>query len=137
MIKTTDEAFDETIVDQTETGQSETISTTKPEAQKPKVFFHRHPNILDKRHSGINILFCFLNFPQQKPKKVIEKDTKAAEFLGFKLKKAETVKRQVEQDEMESVDLKHHEFEMQPTEEQVFVVLEFYSFFLVIIISKI
>ena len=47
MIKTTDEAFDETIVDQTETGQSETISTTKPEAQKPKVFFHRHPNILD------------------------------------------------------------------------------------------
>ena len=48
MIKTTDEAFDETIVDQTETGQSETISTTKPEAQKPKVFFHRHPNILDK-----------------------------------------------------------------------------------------
>jgi len=48
VIKTTDEAFDETIVDQTETGQSETISTTKPEAQKPKVFFHRHPNILDK-----------------------------------------------------------------------------------------
>ena len=49
MIETTDEAFDETIVDQTETGQSQTISnTTKPEAQKPKVFFHRHPNILDK-----------------------------------------------------------------------------------------
>jgi len=47
VIKTTDEAFDEPLVDQTETGQSETISTTKPEAQKPKVFFHRRPNILD------------------------------------------------------------------------------------------
>ena len=83
-------------------------------------------------------MFCFLNFPQQKPKKVIEKDTKSAEFLGFKLKKAETVKRQVEQDEMESIDLKHHEFEMQPMEEQVFVVLEsFLFFFLVIIIFKI
>ena len=66
-------------------------------------------------------MFCFLNFPQQKPKKVIEKDTKSAEFLGFKLKKAETVKRQVEQDELETVNLKHHEFEMQPMEEQVFV----------------
>ena len=48
MIETTDEAFDETIVDQTETGQSETISTTKPEAQKPKVLFHRHQKILDR-----------------------------------------------------------------------------------------
>ena len=82
-------------------------------------------------------MFCYLNFPQQKPKKVIEKDTKAAEFVGFKLKKAETVKREVEQDEMESVDLKHHEFEMQPMEEQVFVFSEFFSFFLVIIIFKI
>ena len=82
-------------------------------------------------------MFCFLNFPQQKPKKVIEKDTKSAEFVGFKLKKAETVKREVEQDEMESVDLKHHEFEMQPMEEQVFVFSEFFSFFLVIIIFKI
>ena len=63
-------------------------------------------------------------FPQQKPKKVIEKDTKEAEFLGFKLKKAETVKRQVEQDGMESISLKHHESEMQPMEEQVFVFLE-------------
>ena len=73
-------------------------------------------------------MFCFLNFPQQKPKKVIEKDTKSAEFVGFKLKKAETVKRQVEQDEMESVDLKHHEFEMQPMEEQVIVFSEFLNF---------
>ena len=65
--------------------------------------------------------FAFWIFPQQKPKKVIEKDTKEAEFLGFKLKKAETVKRKVEQDELETVNLKHHEFEMQPMEEQVFV----------------
>ena len=78
MIETTDEAFDKTIVDQTETGQSktdqtetgqskidqtetsqskidqtetgqsQTISTTKPEAQKPKVLFHRHQKILDR-----------------------------------------------------------------------------------------
>ena len=48
MIETTDEAFDETIVDQTETGQSQTISNTKPEAQKPKVLFHRHQKILDR-----------------------------------------------------------------------------------------
>ena len=82
-------------------------------------------------------MFCFLNFPQQKPKKVIEKDTKEAEFLGFKLKKAETVKRQVEQDAMESVKLKHHELEMQPMEEQVFVFLEKLIFILVIIFFKI
>ena len=44
------------------------------------------------------------------------------------MKKAETVKRQVEQDEMESVDLKHHEFEMQPMEEQVIVFSEFFNF---------
>merc|ERR1712008_479546 len=88
-------------IDQTETGQSQTISTTKPEAQKPK----------------------------QKPKKVIEKDTKEAEFLGFKLKKAETVKRQVEQDEMESINLKHHEFEMQWKNRFLSFLENFYIFF--------
>ena len=53
------------------------------------------------------------------------------------MKKAETVKRQVEQDAMESVKLKHHELEMQPMEEQVFVFLEKLIFILVIIFFKI
>ena len=53
------------------------------------------------------------------------------------MKKAETVKRQVEQDELETVNLKHHEFEMQPMEEQVFVFLEKLILILVIIFFKI
>ena len=37
----------------------------------------------------------------------------------MKLKKAETVKRAFEETKMETVDLKHHEFEKVPQEETV------------------
>ena len=66
-----------------------------------------------------------------------KQDEESSPFGGFKLKKVETVKRQVEQDAMESVKLKHHELEMQPMEEQVFVFLEKLIFILVIIFFKI
>ena len=73
------------------------------------------------------------------PAKAVDskQDEESSPFGGFKLKKAETVKRQVEQDAMESVKLKHHELEMQPMEEQVFVFLEKLIFILVIIFFKI
>ena len=40
-------------------------------------------------------------------------------FAGMKLKKAQTVKRQWDDGGLEKVDLKHHEFEGIPQEEQV------------------
>ena len=42
-------------------------------------------------------------------------------FAGMKLKKAETVKRTWEDKGLETVDLKHHEFEKEPLEELVFL----------------
>ena len=52
-------------------------------------------------------------------RKPIQKEEEQPAFAGFKLKKAETVKRQWDDGGMEKVDLKHHEFEKIPQEEQV------------------
>ena len=50
------------------------------------------------------------------PKK--EEEDKPA-FAGMKLKKAEQVKRTWEDEKLETVELKHHEFEEIPLEEEV------------------
>ena len=50
------------------------------------------------------------------PKKSVEEEQPA---FGFKLKKASTVKRNWQDDKMETVELKHHEFEKLPQEEDV------------------
>ena len=55
---------------------------------------------------------------QPKPKRVVKEPEEPA-FLGLKLKKSQTVKREVEKEEMEIVALKHHEFEHIPLDEQV------------------
>jgi len=47
------------------------------------------------------------------------KEEEQPAFAGMKLKKAETIKRAIEETKMETVDLKHHEFEHLPQEETV------------------
>ena len=53
------------------------------------------------------------------PKRSIPKEEEQPAFAGFKLKKAETIKRQFDEQKLETVDLKHHEFEKLPQEETV------------------
>lgn len=60
--------------------------------------------------------------PKKKPSRQIPKEEPKEEespFGKIKLKKAETVKRTWDDPGMESVDLKHHEFERAPQEEEV------------------
>lgn len=40
-------------------------------------------------------------------------------FVGLKLKKAQTVKREIVEESLEKVALKHHEFEKVPCTEEV------------------
>ena len=54
---------------------------------------------------------------KKKPSEPTQAPTES--FIGFKLKKAQTVKRQVQEEGLEKVSLKHHEFEMIPQEEEV------------------
>lgn len=53
------------------------------------------------------------------PRKQLPVEEEQPAFAGMKLKKATTVKRQWDDAGLEKVDLKHHEFEGQPQEEQV------------------
>jgi len=53
------------------------------------------------------------------PRKSLPKEEEQPAFAGLKLKKAETVKRAFEETKLETVDLKHHEFEKVPQEETV------------------
>ena len=48
-----------------------------------------------------------------------KKEEEAPAFAGMKLKKSERVQRKIEGPKMETVDLKHHEFEKLPLEESV------------------
>lgn len=56
------------------------------------------------------------------------KEEEQPAFAGFKLKKAETIKREFETTKMETVDLKHHEFEGLPQDE----VVSFFSCFRIV-----
>ena len=47
-----------------------------------------------------------------------KKEEEEPAFAGFKLKKASQVKRKFDEPEMEKVELKHHEFEKLPQEEE-------------------
>ena len=53
------------------------------------------------------------------PRKILPKEEEQPAFAGMKLKKAQTVKRQWDDGGLETVDLKHHEFEKIPQDEQV------------------
>ena len=62
--------------------------------------------------------------PKKKPsvqKQIPKEEAKEEEspFGKIKLKKAETVKRTWEDDGLQKVDLKHHEFERPPQDEEV------------------
>lgn len=50
---------------------------------------------------------------------VAKKEEEVPAFAGMKLKKSERVQRKWDDDKMETVDLKHHEFEKVPQEEGV------------------
>ena len=52
-------------------------------------------------------------------KQLPPKEEEQPAFAGFKLKKAETVKRTWDDEGLQTVDLKHHEFEKEPLEEVV------------------
>ena len=53
------------------------------------------------------------------PRKQLPAKEEEPAFGGFKLKKAETVKRQWDDGGLEGVNLKHHEFEKEPEVETV------------------
>ena len=64
-----------------------------------------------------------IKLPKKKPSRQIPKEEPKEEespFGKIKLKKAETVKRTWDDPGMETVDLKHHEFERAPQEEEVY-----------------
>ena len=68
------------------------------------------------------------------PRKQLPAKEEEPAFGGFKLKKAETVKRQWDDGGLEGVNLKHHEFEKEPEVETVrpnkwFIVWHFDSFY--------
>ena len=48
-----------------------------------------------------------------------KKEEEVPAFAGMKLKKSERVQRKFDDNKMETVDLKHHEFEKEPLEEGV------------------
>merc|ERR1712045_685154 len=48
---------------------------------------------------------------------IAKKEEETPAFAGMKLKKSERVQRKWDDDKMETVDLKHHEFEKIPQEE--------------------
>ena len=52
---------------------------------------------------------------------MLEKKPEEPDFADFRkgLKKSQTVKREIKQDEMEKVSLKKHQFETEPLNEQV------------------
>ena len=50
---------------------------------------------------------------------IAKKEEETPAFAGMKLKKSERVQRKWDDDKMETVDLKHHEFEKVPQEEGV------------------
>ena len=52
-------------------------------------------------------------------KPIEKKEEEVPSFAGMKLKKSERVQRKWDDDKMETVDLKHHEFEKIPQEEGV------------------
>merc|ERR1711928_43949 len=52
------------------------------------------------------------------PRKPVQKEEEQPAFAGFKLKKAKTVKRGWDDGGLENVNLKHHEFEKPPEDEQ-------------------
>merc|ERR1711874_88875 len=60
----------------------------------------------------------FLSQKKKEPEPPKEEEKPPAEGDRFKLKKAETVKRQWDDGGLENVNLKHHEFEKPPQDEQ-------------------
>ena len=68
----------------------------------------------------ISQFFTFLSFFSLKKKSAEPKQAPSEpSFIGLKLKKAQTVKRQVQEEGLEKISLKHHEFEKIPLEEEV------------------
>ena len=65
------------------------------------------------------------------PRKQLPAKEEEPAFGGFKLKKAETVKRQWDDGGLENVNLKHHEFEKAPQDEQVTYLTRFMAHSLV------
>ena len=53
------------------------------------------------------------------PRKVIQKEEEQPAFAGMKLKKSERVQRKWDEPGLETVELKHHDFEIEPEEESV------------------
>ena len=63
--------------------------------------------------------FLYINLPNNLRTSSLPKEEDENPFGKMKLKKTETVKRTWDDDKLETVDLKHHEFERPALEEQV------------------
>ena len=69
--------------------------------------------------TGADDMFKLKKKSSVTPRKSLPKEEEQPAFAGMKLKKAETIKRGFDETKLETVDLKHHEFEHMPQEETV------------------
>ena len=97
---------------------SENIGT-KLDSKVPKV----NENHSSKKVTSSHVFLFF--FPKKKPSEPKQAPSEPT-FIGLKLKKAQTVKRQIQEEALESITLKHHEFEKIPLEEEVPFLSNFY-----------
>merc|ERR1711936_511713 len=96
----------------------------EPESVQPKKSFlsqkkkEPEPPKEEEKPPGEGDMFKLKKKSSVTPRKPIQKEEEQPAFAGFKLKKAETVKRQWDDGGLENVNLKHHEFEKPPQDEQ-------------------
>merc|ERR1711881_252831 len=96
----------------------------EPEQVQPKKSFlsqkkkEPEPPKEEEKPPGEGDMFKLKKKSSVTPRKPIQKEEEQPAFAGFKLKKAETVKRQWDDGGLENVNLKHHEFEKPPQDEQ-------------------
>merc|ERR1712025_1349494 len=95
----------------------------EPEVQPKKSFLSQkkkepEPPKEEEKPPGEGDMFKLKKKSSVTPSKPVQKEEEQPAFAGFKLKKAETVKRGWDDGGLENVNLKHHEFEKPPEDEQ-------------------
>ena len=99
------------------------MAETEPVQAKPKYSVQKkakdEKKVEEEKPPAEGDMFKLKKKSSVTPRKQIQKEEEQPAFAGFKLKKAETVKRQWDDGGLENVNLKHHEFEKAPEEEQV------------------
>merc|ERR1711879_368230 len=100
-------------------GPPEQNKPVKLDLKKKSVEQKKSTSVVEKKEeSEQGEMFKLKKKTSAAPRKVIPKEEEQPAFAGMKLKKSSTVKRDWDDGGLEKVDLKHHEFEKTPEEEQ-------------------